>query len=65
MIRILLWRESHFGINTRVRRKRKIQKNRTVRVTVRDLSREFNLSKVVLDRKIVTFQWVYHFHHNG
>ena len=64
MIRILLWRESHFGINTRVRRKREIQKSRTVSVTVRDLSREFNLSKV-LDRKIVTFQWVYHFHHNG
>ena len=40
--------ESHCRRNTRIRRKKEIQKSRTVRVTVRDPSRKVNyLSKVV------------------
>ena len=41
--------------NTSVRRKKEIQKRRTVRITVRDLSRKVNyLSKVVRDKKAIT-----------
>ena len=47
-ISVLQWRESHCGPNTSVRRKKEIQKSRTVRVTVRDLGRKVNhLSKVI------------------
>ena len=47
-IRISQCRESHGRTNTSVRRKKEIQKSRTVRVTVRDPSRKVNyLNKVV------------------
>ena len=50
MIRISQWRESHCRTNTSVRRKKDIQKSKTVRATVIDPSRKVNhLSKVVLD----------------
>ena len=50
MIRISQWRESHCRTNTSIRRKKEIQKSRTVRITVWDLSRKVNhLSKVVWD----------------
>ena len=49
------WRESHCRTNTSVRRKKLIQKTRTVRITVWDLSGKVNcLSKVLWDRKIIT-----------
>ena len=54
-IRISQWSESHCRTNTSVRRKKEIQKNRTVRITAWDASRKVNhLSKVVWDRKIIT-----------
>ena len=40
MIRIFQWRESHCRTNSSVRRNRQIQKSRTVRITVWDLSRK-------------------------
>ena len=53
MIGISQWRESHCRTNTSVRRKKEIQKSRTVRITVRDASRKVShLSKVIWDRKI-------------
>ena len=55
MIRISQWREGHCRTNTSVRRKKEIQKSRTVRIIVWDPSRKVNhLSKVVSDRKIIT-----------
>ena len=55
MIRISQLRESHCRTNTSFRRKKEIQKSRTVRVTVRDPRRKVNhLSNVVWDRKIIT-----------
>ena len=54
-IRISQWKESHCRTNTSVRRKKEIQKSRTMRITVWDPSRKFNhLSKVIWDRKITT-----------
>ena len=54
MIRISQLRESHCRTNTSVRRKKEIQKGRTMRITLRDLSRKVNhLSKVIQDRKII------------
>ena len=54
MIRISKWRESHCRTNASVRRKKQIQKSKTVTVTVRDPSRKVKyLSKVVWDRKII------------
>ena len=65
-IRISQWRGSHCRTNTSIIRKKEIQKSRAVRVTVRDLSRKINhLSKVICDRKIITFHQVYQFHQNG
>ena len=54
-IRFSQWRESHCRTNTRIRRNKSIQKSRTVRVTIRDLSRKVNhLNKVIWERKIIT-----------
>ena len=50
MIRISQWRESHCRTNTSVRRKKEIQKSRTMRITVWDPRRKVNyLSKVIWD----------------
>ena len=55
VIKISQWRKNYGRTNTSIRRKKEIQKRRTVRVTLRDLSRKVNrLSKVVWDRKIIT-----------
>ena len=55
MIRISQLRKSHCRTNTSVRRKKEIQKSRTMRITVWDPSRKVNhLSKVIWDRKIIT-----------
>ena len=55
MIKISQWRESHCRTNTSLRRNKYIQKSRTVRITIWDVSRKVNhLSKVVWDRKIIT-----------
>ena len=55
MIRVFQWRESHCRTNTSARRKKEIQKSRTVRITVWDPSGKVNyLSKVIRDRKIIT-----------
>ena len=55
MIRIFRWRESHCRTNTSIRRKKEIQKIRTMRITVWDPSMKVNhLSKVIWDRKIIT-----------
>ena len=55
MIRISQWRESHCRTNTSVRRKKEIQKSRTVRVTVRDVRRKVNhMTKITWDRKTKT-----------
>ena len=55
MIRISQLREIRCRTNTSVRRKKEIQKRRTVRITVWDPSRKVNhLSKVIWDRKIIT-----------
>ena len=52
MIRIYQSKESHYRANTSVRRKKEIQKSRTLRAAVRDPSRKVNLlSKVIWDRK--------------
>ena len=49
------WRESHCRTNTSIRRKKQIQNNRTVTVTVRYPSRKVNhLSKVIWDWHIIT-----------
>ena len=54
-IRISQWRESHCRTNTSIRRKKQIQKSRTMRIAAWDPSRKFNhLSKVIWDRKIIT-----------
>ena len=54
MIWISQYRGSNYITNTCVRRNNKIQKSRTKRVIVRDLSRKVNhLSKIILDRKII------------
>ena len=48
MIRISQWRKSHYRTNTRVTRKKEIQKSRTMRITVSDPTRAVNhLSKVI------------------
>ena len=55
MIRISQWRESHCRTNTSVRRKKYIQKSRTMRITVWYPSRKVHhLSKVIWDRKYIT-----------
>ena len=55
MVRISQWRESHCRINSSVRRKKEIQKSRTMRIAVWYPSRKVNhLSKVIWDRKIIT-----------
>ena len=47
MIRNFQWGESQCRTNTSINRKKEIQKSRTMRITVRDLSRKVNhLSKV-------------------
>ena len=52
MIRNSEWRESHCRTNNSVRRKKEIQKSRTVRVTAWNPSGKVNhLSKVAWDRK--------------
>ena len=48
MIRINQWRENHWTKNTSVRRKKEIQERRTVRITVRDLSRKVNYMREVV-----------------
>ena len=66
MIRISQWRESHCRTNTSVRRKKKIQKSKTVRVTVRDPNRKVNhLSTIIWDKKNYNIlHQVYQFHQN-
>ena len=55
LIRISKWRESHCSTNTSIKRKKQIQKGRTVRITVWYLSRKVkHLSKVIRDRNIIT-----------
>ena len=55
MIRISLWKKSPYRTNTRVRRKKEIQKSRTMGATAMDLSRKVNhLSKVIWDGKIMS-----------
>ena len=55
MIRITQWRESYSRTNTRISKKKEIQKRRTMRVTVRGSSKKVNnWSKVVRNRKIIT-----------
>ena len=55
MIRISLWRESLCKTVTSFRRKKKIQKSSTMKITVWDLSGKVNhLIKVVFDLNIVT-----------
>ena len=55
IISISQWGESHCRTNNRIRRKKRIQKSRTLRITVWDPSRKVNLlSQVVWDRKIIT-----------
>ena len=54
MIRISLWRKSHCRTNTSIRRKKEIQKSRTMRITFWGPSRKVNhLSKVIWDRQII------------
>ena len=54
LIRISLWRASHCRTSTSVRRKKKILKCRTMRITVCGPSRKVNhLSRVIWDRKII------------
>ena len=54
MIRTSEWTKSHCRTNTSIRRQKLIQKSRTVRVIVRDLSKQVNyLIKVIL-RKLIT-----------
>ena len=56
MIRISEWRESHCGTNTSVRRKKEIQKSRTMRITVWNPSRKNNhLGKVIWMKIIAEF----------
>ena len=59
MIRISQWRESRCRTNTSVRRKKEIQKSRTMRITFWNPSRKVgHLGKVIWDRKIRTeFTW--------
>ena len=48
MIRISLWRESHYRTNISIKRKKQIQKSRTVRITVwhgARMSEEFDSKK--------------------
>ena len=55
MIRISQWRENHCRKNASIRRKKEIEKSRTVRVTVRDPSRKVkHLCKAIWDRKVIT-----------
>ena len=55
MIRISRWTESHCRTNTSVRRKKWIQKGRTMGITVWNPSRKVNhLSKIIWDRKTIT-----------
>ena len=56
MIRISHWRESHCRTTTSIRRNKKIQNSRTVRVTVSNPSRKVNhLSKVIWSKKLWQF----------
>ena len=65
MIRISQWRENHCRTNTSIRRKKEIQKNRTMRIKVWNLSRKINhLSKINWDRKIIRLHQVDQFHQN-
>ena len=53
MIRISQWRESHCLTNTSIRRKKEIQKSRTMTITVWGLSRKVNqVSKVIWDQSV-------------
>ena len=55
IIKTLQFREIHCRTNTSIRKKKEIQKTRTLRVTVKDPSRKFiSLSKVIWDRRIMT-----------
>ena len=55
MIIISQCRESHWRVNTSIRRKKEIQKSRAMRITAWDPSRKVShLSKVIWDRKIIT-----------
>ena len=55
MIIISQCRESHWRVNTSIRRKKEIQKSRAMRITVWDPSKKVNhLSKVIWDKKIIT-----------
>ena len=56
MIRISLWRESHCKTNTSVRRKKWIQKSRTMRIQVWDPSRKVTIW-------VRSFE-IYQFHQN-
>ena len=54
MIRISQWRESHCRTNTSIRRKKSIQKNWNVRITVWDPIRKVNhLSRIIWNKKII------------
>ena len=56
IIRISQWRESHFRKNTIVRRKKQIQKSKTV--GVRDPSRNvYQLSKVIWPKLVTQSLW--------
>ena len=58
MIRISEWRESNCRANTSVRRKKEIQKSRTVWVTFRDPSRKVDfLSKIIYGRVHQVYQF--------
>ena len=67
MIRISQWKESHCRTNTTIKRKKYIQKSRTVTVTVREASRQVNqLSKVICDKKNYNIaRQIYQFHQNS
>ena len=54
-IGISQWRESQCKTNTSIRRKKEIQRSKTLRLTVREPSRKLNhLSKIIRDRKMIT-----------
>ena len=59
MIKISQWRESHCKTSTSIRWKKEIQKSRTMRITVWNLSwKVSHLSKVIWERKIIAeFTW--------
>ena len=66
MIRISQWRENLYRTNTMARRKKEVQKSRTMRITIWELHRKVNhLSKVIWDRKIIRVHQVNQFHHQN